>query len=339
MRAVEVPSILLRVMRRLLIAVAVGLVFAPPALADPVAQILNGHGRVIASAGPGRFDFPRRTGALLHIGSSSVTARGVELRDVTMLAGRVQAARVFLPPKAKRAQVDGLIVDGRSVQVKVNKLVPLTVTDYLITSQAAVGPKRRIGVVGLRLSFGQAAFGLPAGSQFLVGLPSRPETKSQAVTRIVKANTDPMVVLGFGDLASLATFHPPDLLVPSGTIGQKAVAIAERYLGIPYVYAGADPITGFDCSGLTMYVYEQLGIHLQHWTGYQIHEGTAVPRWALAPGDLVFFYDEGGIPGHVGIYLGNGLFIHAPHTGDVVKISNLNDAHYSSVFDGAVRPY
>ena len=63
-----------------------------------------------------------------------------------------------------------------------------------------------------------------------------------------------------------------------------------------------------------------------------------VPRWALQPGDLVFFYDEGGIPGHVGIYIGNNQFIHAPHTGDVVKISSL-DAHYSSVYDGAVRPY
>jgi len=337
MRAAEVPSILLRVIRRLLIAVAVGLVFAPVAAADPVAQILTGHGRVIAAAGTGRFDFPRRTGALMHIGSATVTKDGVELRDVSLLGGRIQALRVFVPPKAKAAQIDGLVVDGRSVQVRVNKLVPLSVSDYLITSQAAVGPKRRIGVVGLRLSFGEPAFGLPAGTQFLVGLPARPPEKSQPVTRIVKPAGDPMVVLGFGDLASLATFHPPDLL-PGGTIGQKAVAIAERYLGIPYVYAGADPITGFDCSGLTMFVYEQLGIHLQHWTGYQIHEGMPVPRWALQPGDLVFFYDEGGIPGHVGIYIGNNQFIHAPHTGDVVKISTL-DAHYAGVFDGAVRPY
>jgi cell wall-associated NlpC family hydrolase len=126
----------------------------------------------------------------------------------------------------------------------------------------------------------------------------------QPVARVVHNVKDPLVVLGFGGLASLATFHPVDAL-PGGTIGQRAVAIAEQYLGIPYVYAGADPITGFDCSGLTMYVYEQLGIHLQHWTGYQIHEGTAVPRWALQPGDLVFFYDEGGTPGHVGIYIGN----------------------------------
>jgi cell wall-associated NlpC family hydrolase len=327
----------LRVIRRLLIAVAVALFLAPPALADPVAQILKSNGKVIASANPGRFDFPKKTGALLHIGSSSVTSRGVEMKDVSLLGGRIQAVRMLVPPKAKKVHIEGLYVDGQIVKAKVNKLVPLTASDYLITSQAAVGPKRRIGVVGLRLSFGQAAFGLPAGTQFLVGLPARPEKKAQAVVRVVRAEADPLVVLGFGGLASLATFHPRDAF-PGGTIGQRAVAIAEQYLGIPYVYAGADPITGFDCSGLTMYVYEQLGIHLQHWTGYQIHEGLPVPRWALQPGDLVFFYDEGGIPGHVGIYIGNNQFIHAPHTGDVVKISSL-DEHYSSVYDGAVRPY
>ena len=326
--------------RRLLTAVALALFLAPSALADPVAQILTSKGRVIASANPGRFDYPRKSGNLLHIESSSVTSRGVQLEDVLMLGGRIQADRIFLPAKATKAQVKGLYVDGRIVKARVNKLIPLTASDYLITSQAAVGPKRRVGVVGLRLSFGQPAFGLPAGTQFLVGIPARPQAKKQTAqpaSRIIRQKPDPLVVLGFGGLASLAKFNPPDLM-PGGTIGQRAVAIAERYLGIPYVYAGADPITGFDCSGLTMYVYEQLGIHLLHWTGYQIHEGKPVPRWALAPGDLVFFYDEGGVPGHVGIYIGNNQFIHAPHTGDVVKISTL-DAHYAGVYLGAVRPY
>ena len=328
----------MRVIRRLLIAVAVALVLAPSALADPVAQILTSNGKVIAAAGTGRFDYPKKTGALMHIGSSKVTAKGVELREVSLLGGRIHASRVVLPPKAKRAVIEDLSVDGRVVRPRVNRLIPLTAADYLITSQAAVGAKRRIGVVGLRLSFGQGAFGLPAGTQFLVGLPARPE-KPIPVARVTReTSADPLVVLGFGGLASLATFKPADAFLPGGTIGQRAVSIAMQYLGIPYVYAGADPITGFDCSGLTMYVYEQLGVHLEHWTGYQIHDGIPIPRWALAPGDLVFFYDEGGVPGHVGIYMGNNQFIHAPHTGDVVKISTL-DAHYSAVYDGAVRPY
>ena len=123
----------------------------------------------------------------------------------------------------------------------------------------------------------------------------------------------------------------------SGSIGAQAVAIAKRYLGIKYVYAGANPKTGFDCSGLTMYVYAQLGIPLNHYSGDQFHEGFRILKSQLKPGDLVFFYGKKE-PEHVGIYVGNGQFIHAPHTGDVVKISPLA-GHYTSVYVGAVRPY
>jgi hypothetical protein len=130
-----------------------------------------------------------------------------------MLSGRIRALRVFLPAKAKKAQVDGLYVDGHVVRARVNRLIPLTASDYLITSQAAVGPKRRIGVVGLRLSFGQSAFGLPAGTQFLVGIPARPQAPkptAQPASLVVQQQADPLVVLGFGGLASLARFNPPD---------------------------------------------------------------------------------------------------------------------------------
>ena len=123
----------------------------------------------------------------------------------------------------------------------------------------------------------------------------------------------------------------------SGSIGAQAVAIAKRYLGIPYVYAGASPKKGFDCSGLTMYVYAKLGITLTHYSGTQFHEGYRILKSQLKPGDLVFFYGK-KVPEHEGIYIGNGQFIHAPHTGDVVKISPMA-GHYSKVYSGAVRPY
>ena len=323
-----------------LIAVAVALFLAPNALADPVAQILKSNGKVIASAKPGTFDFPGKTGKLLHIGSSSVTARGVELKDVSMLSGRIRATARLLPAKAKKAQVDGLYVDGHVVRARVNRLIPLTASDYLITSQAAVGPKRRIGVVGLRLSFGQSAFGLPAGTQFLVGIPARPQAPkhtAQPASLVVQQQADPLVVLGFGGLASLAKFNPPDLL-PAGRSASRPSRSRSATSASRTSTPAPTRSRASTAPGLTMYVYEQLGIHLLHWTGYQIHEGTPVPRWALAPGDLIFFYDEGGVPGHVGIYIGNNQFIHAPHTGDVVKISTL-DAHYAGVYDGAVRPY
>jgi cell wall-associated NlpC family hydrolase len=116
------------------------------------------------------------------------------------------------------------------------------------------------------------------------------------------------------------------------------VQIAERYLGTPYLWGGADPLTGFDCSGLTMYVYGQLGIDLTHYTGAQWYEGARVPPSALEPGDLVFFHASPRGPQHEGLYIGNGQFIHAPHTGDVVKISLLTDPSYLFGYVGAVRP-
>ena len=95
------------------------------------------------------------------------------------------------------------------------------------------------------------------------------------------------------------------------------VGIAMRYLGIPYRWGGASPSTGFDCSGFTMYVFAQIGVSLPHYTGSQYQMGSPVSRDQLQAGDLVFF---NGL-GHMGIYIGGGNFIHAPHTGDVVKIS------------------
>ncbi|HEY0388251.1 MAG TPA: NlpC/P60 family protein [Gaiellales bacterium] len=118
---------------------------------------------------------------------------------------------------------------------------------------------------------------------------------------------------------------------PSSTLGGQAVAIAEQYLGVPYVWGGASP-SGFDCSGLTMYVYAQLGVSLPHNAAAQYGMGSPVPRDALEPGDLVFF---DGL-GHVGIYVGGGSFIHAPHTGTVVQISSLS-GWYSDNYVGARR--
>jgi len=120
---------------------------------------------------------------------------------------------------------------------------------------------------------------------------------------------------------------------PANSLGEQAVQIAMGELGVPYVWGGASP-SGFDCSGLTMWVYAQLGIHLDHYTVSQFNAGPHVAESDLAPGDLVFF--EPGI-GHVGIYIGNGEFIHAPHTGTVVQISSLSDSWYAAEYQGATR--
>jgi cell wall-associated NlpC family hydrolase len=135
--------------------------------------------------------------------------------------------------------------------------------------------------------------------------------------------------------APSAPSGPPETFVdgaaPPPTQG-GVVGIAMRYLGVPYVWGGASP-SGFDCSGFSMYVYAQVGISLPHNAAMQYGYGSPVSRAQLAPGDLVFF---NGL-GHMGIYIGGGQFIHAPHTGDVVKISSLNESWYSSTYYGARR--
>jgi cell wall-associated NlpC family hydrolase len=110
------------------------------------------------------------------------------------------------------------------------------------------------------------------------------------------------------------------------------VGIAMQFLGVPYVWGGASP-SGFDCSGLVMYVYAQVGVSLPHYTGAQWAMGVPVAYSDLQPGDLVFF---DGL-GHVGLYIGGGEFIHAPHTGDVVRIDSLSEGWYAATYDGARR--
>ncbi len=117
---------------------------------------------------------------------------------------------------------------------------------------------------------------------------------------------------------------------PPSTHG-GVVGVAMQYLGTPYVWGGASP-GGFDCSGLVMYAYQQVGISLPHSSYAQYGAGVPVSRDQLQPGDLVFF---DGL-GHVGIYVGGGSFIHAPHTGDVVKISSMT-GWYASSYVGARR--
>jgi peptidoglycan DL-endopeptidase CwlO len=115
--------------------------------------------------------------------------------------------------------------------------------------------------------------------------------------------------------------------------GAQVVAIAMRYLGVPYKWGGASPSTGFDCSGLTMYVFAQIGVSLPHHAATQYGLGHAVSRSELQPGDLVFFRGLG----HMGMYIGGGNFIHAPQTGDVVKISSLSEPYRVANWVGARR--
>jgi cell wall-associated NlpC family hydrolase len=98
-------------------------------------------------------------------------------------------------------------------------------------------------------------------------------------------------------------------------------AVAQQYQGVPYVFGGSDP-SGFDCSGFVMFVYAQFGISLPHSVSGTAAMGTAIATEAALPGDIVI------LPGHNGIYLGNGMFIDAPYEGKTVQVRPIYDSNY-----------
>ena len=115
-----------------------------------------------------------------------------------------------------------------------------------------------------------------------------------------------------------------------------------QYLGIRYLWGGGSPKTGFDCSGLVEFVFARLGVYLPHNAAAQYYSPDAV--WVrpsrLQPGDLVFFTGADGTrraPGHVGIYVADGYFIDAPHTGSYVRVDRLDAGSFANTYVGAKR--
>jgi cell wall-associated NlpC family hydrolase len=120
---------------------------------------------------------------------------------------------------------------------------------------------------------------------------------------------------------------------PARTFGHRVVTYARHFMGVRYSWGGTTPRTGFDCSGLVRFVYRHFGIPLPHSSFADLLHGRRVTRRSLRPGDLVFFAGAS----HVGIYVGSGRFIHAPHTGSVVSITTMHRGWYGAEYDGARR--
>jgi cell wall-associated NlpC family hydrolase len=120
--------------------------------------------------------------------------------------------------------------------------------------------------------------------------------------------------------------------------GQELADVAAGLAGLPYRWGGISPSTGFDCSGLVYYVHGQFGVTLGRDASSQFHNGQAVPRGDLQPGDIVFFSETyaSGIS-HDGIYLGGGQFVHAVRPGSGVKITAMSDGYWAPRFAGARR--
>jgi cell wall-associated NlpC family hydrolase len=128
-----------------------------------------------------------------------------------------------------------------------------------------------------------------------------------------------------------ATRHEPTRHVHKRTVGERVAAIALREVGVPYRWGGISPASGFDCSGLVYWAYGRLGISVPH-SSYALYDrGRQIPRRRMKPGDVLFFFGLG----HVGIYLGHGRMVHAPHSGTRVQVVRLS--RYSGRLVGVRR--
>lgn len=138
-----------------------------------------------------------------------------------------------------------------------------------------------------------------------------------------------------GDYVSF-TEPDPSQAPAAGSIGEQIVALAEQFLGTPYVWAGSSP-SGFDCSGFVSYVFKNFGYTVNRTAASMYSNGVAVDKSELQIGDAVFFASSSESIGHVGIYIGDGEFIHSSSGCGYVTISGLDESYYSRMYVGARR--
>lgn len=239
-----------------------------------------------------------------HLNAVAIRVRSRQRR---LRLQQAMLVRLVAERRAQRQQIVAELQDRQRLLSSVRgEIAQLQAADQRRELAMAVAAKARIAA-------NPPAPATPSGPPALAPTDPSPTT------------TDP------GPSAAVPTDSSPTPSLPGSRYG-AVVAIAMQYLGVPYKWGGASPSSGFDCSGFIMYVYAQIGVSLPHYTGAQYAMGTAVPRDQLQPGDLVFF---DGL-GHAGIYIGNNEFVHAPHTGDVVKVSSIS-GWYSDTYVGARR--
>jgi cell wall-associated NlpC family hydrolase len=162
----------------------------------------------------------------------------------------------------------------------------------------------------------------------LAALAAKQEAEAKAKAAALAAQQKAAQEAAAKAAAAKGTTPPPST---SSSVAEQAIAFARAQLGKPYVWGATGP-GSFDCSGLTQAAYKAAGITLPRTTWDQVNVGTRVSEANLRPGDLIFFYSD---ISHVGLYIGNGEMIHAPHTGTVVKIAPITEMP----FYAGVRPY
>mgnify|MGYP001448924205 FL=1 len=218
----------------------------------------------------------------------------------------------------------------------------------------AVAARSRVMALVTAPGAGRGGYQITADDPLYLGLDGERPTTNQAVQAsrglTVTVSRRPFeadfpVVPGTAPIVFMPDPGSPDPVAnaPARSIpgqragmGAEAVRRAMSFLGTPYVWGGSQP-GGFDCSGLVYYVYGTLGFKLPRVAEDQAKVGIPVPREQLRPGDAVFFADSSGYIGHMGLYIGNGKMVHAPQTGDVVKVSDITTGSYAERYAGARR--
>jgi cell wall-associated NlpC family hydrolase len=250
----------------------------------------------------------------LRSARTEMRQRGRELKHQ-----RVQQKRLVAERAADKAYIERKLGERQRLLASIKDQI------QRLEAEEAARQRRLQALAEARLAAEQAA--AEAAARQAAAAPAEPAPADAAPADAAPADAA-QAVSPPPDTSSTVEPPPPAPASPYG----GAVGVAMQYLGVPYVWGGASP-SGFDCSGFVMYVFAQVGVSLPHHAASQFNYGVPVSRDELQPGDLVFF---DGL-GHVGIYIGGGQFVHAPHTGDVVKISSIYDSWYSATWVGAKR--
>jgi cell wall-associated NlpC family hydrolase len=262
------------------------------------------------------------------------------LAEVLITSGSITAAADQIALLDRVGEQDAQVVSGlREHKALLAKLREQLIKDKATATDAVAAKAREKAKVESLLAQRQSV--LDNASSELKGLLKAEQERKQreaaaaaaiarqrqAAAAVASATSSSVAPTAGAPSAGSVT---PSAPLPSGSGNAQAAAVALQYLGVPYVWGGASP-SGFDCSGLASYAYAAIGKSVPHYTGAAWSAFPQVPADQLQPGDLVFFHGLG----HMGIYLGGDQFVHAPHTGDVVKVSQLST--YSG-YVGAVRP-
>lgn len=317
----------------------------------PAAHPVVALGTPASDLGPSAY--ATSSGPVLAFGSSTVSGStcrsdGVTLTSVSLFGGAVTATSVHAIDG--KGSATGLEIDGAPVTASTGDTVLVDGWGRL-TLGATVGRVRAPLVLRLIRSHDSLAAGTAVAVAFAASAP--PVAGHKALHRSRTAHSEQKGSAGTAHARKhgrrpAPPVHPASSFpllkgtLPPDVRDNPVVSIALRYLGVRYTWGGARPKTGFDCSGLVQYVFAQLGVLLPHFAAAQWDSPDAVwvPPNRLQPGDLVFFTGSDGTrkaPGHVGIYVGDGYLIDAPHTGAVVRIDSFNDRWYAKNYVGARR--